>query len=383
VSSANPEPPTSKCSISGFENYAPYRDNCYWFSNEAKSWHDAEADCSSQGAHLMSILDDSEQAFVFAHMNAEKIWVGLSDVKPGVNAVFWSDGNQMIISNWAAADFDRGNSYCAYMNGTDGKWYLEACQDSKQFVCKISTAKPPNTNSKGYCISGYEDVIPESDYCYKISTHRHGRYDDASELWSEAEMDCREHGAQLASFHSKVETMSLWQHWNPKTANGLWIGLVAYRDGLGLGPYWRWSDLTDHKDYANWDRGYPQNLYTSTAQCAILTKDGYWRNLDCTISDGTSPSQHVCKAKKVKYHNSFIPDESKGLGSGSKAAIGICALLGVALVAVGGGLVFAKRTNQSLSSLLRLKKSPTLPVRTTSGVDTGFDNVAYDSQQVH
>ena len=45
----------------------------------------------------------------------------------------------MIISNWAAADFDRGNSYCAYMNGTDGKWYLEACQDSKQFVCKIST----------------------------------------------------------------------------------------------------------------------------------------------------------------------------------------------------------------------------------------------------
>ena len=73
-------------------------------------------------------------------------------------------------------------------------------------------------------------------------------------------------------------------------------------DGLGLGPYWRWSDLTDHKDYANWDRGYPQNLYTSTAQCAILTKDGYWRNLDCTISDGTSPSQHVCKAKKGKRY---------------------------------------------------------------------------------
>ena len=94
VSSANPEPPTSKCSILGFENYAPYRDNCYWFSNKAKSWNDAEADCNSQGAHLMSILDDSEQAFVFAHMNAEKIWVGLSDVKVRVKIFveyqFWN-----------------------------------------------------------------------------------------------------------------------------------------------------------------------------------------------------------------------------------------------------------------------------------------------------
>ena len=95
---------------------------------------------------------------------------------------------------------------------------------------QLFSGTSPSTNSKGYCVSGYEDVMPESDYCYKISTHKHGRYDDASELWSEAEMDCREHGAQLASFHSKVETMSVWQHWNPKTENGLWIGLIAYRE---------------------------------------------------------------------------------------------------------------------------------------------------------
>lgn len=84
VSSSNPKPATSKCSLTGFEKYAPYRENCYWFSSEPKSWEDAEAECIGQGAHLMSILDDSEQAFVFAHMNGEKIWIGLSDVEVNI-----------------------------------------------------------------------------------------------------------------------------------------------------------------------------------------------------------------------------------------------------------------------------------------------------------
>ena len=81
VSPTNPTPSPPKCSMAGFDVYSPYKQNCYWFSSQARSWQDAEADCKSQGAHLMSILDNAEQAFVFAHMHSEKIWVGLSGVK--------------------------------------------------------------------------------------------------------------------------------------------------------------------------------------------------------------------------------------------------------------------------------------------------------------
>ena len=77
----NPKPKSASCQKPGYENYSPYRDNCYWFSTVARTWSEAEKDCQSQGAHLMSVLDPSEQNFVFAHMHSEIIWIGLSGVK--------------------------------------------------------------------------------------------------------------------------------------------------------------------------------------------------------------------------------------------------------------------------------------------------------------
>ena len=81
VSKDNPDPIHKKCSISGFNDFSPYKSNCYWFSKQPRTWYDAEEDCKSQGAHLMSILDDSEQSFVFAHMHSEIIWIGLGDIE--------------------------------------------------------------------------------------------------------------------------------------------------------------------------------------------------------------------------------------------------------------------------------------------------------------
>ena len=77
----NPKPKSASCQKPGYENYSPYRDNCYWFSTVARTWSEAEKDCQSQGAHLMSVLDPSEQNFVFAHMHSEIIWIGLSGVE--------------------------------------------------------------------------------------------------------------------------------------------------------------------------------------------------------------------------------------------------------------------------------------------------------------
>jgi len=292
----------------------------------------------------MSILDGSEQAFVFAHMHSEIIWIGLGDIKESSNVAFWSDGNQMSLHNWAAASFDRSIDQCAYMNGTDGKWYLHSCSDPLQYVCKVSNDKPtPNPSKRGFCTEGFDDMIPDSDYCYKIKSKKDNGGNDAAELWSEAEMACREQGAQLASLHSEAETAAILLNWNPKSSDGLWIGLIAYRDGIGLGPSWRWSDLSNTSDYKIWDDQYPQNMHTSTPQCAYLTTEGYWRNHDCTLSDYGTPTQHVCKARK-ELAAPLPSKNTHGLSRGSKAAVGTFIILGIALMA-SAGLVFAKKKN--------------------------------------
>ena len=74
-----------------------------------------------------------------------------------------------------------------------------------------------------------------------------------------------------------------------------------------------------------------------------------------------------------------------GLGSGSKAAIALCVLVGIVGLAAGGGFVVrqAKTQNKPILSILKLRGSPapTLPVRSTSTAqDTSFDNIAYDGQ---
>ena len=76
-------------------------------------------------------------------------------------------------------------------------------------------------------------MVPESDHCYKIEAKKDSSGLKATELWSEAEMRCREDGAQLASLHSVGETAAVLLNWNPKSDDGLWIGGVAYRKSTG------------------------------------------------------------------------------------------------------------------------------------------------------
>ena len=56
---------------------------------------------------------------------------------------------------------------------------------------KSGDTPEPIQNGKGYCVAGYDDMIPESDFCYRISPPKRNTYQEETELWSEAEMDCR------------------------------------------------------------------------------------------------------------------------------------------------------------------------------------------------
>ena len=81
ISPDNKKPIAQKCSIKGFESYVPYRENCFWESDQPKSWIDAEKDCKLQGAHLASLTDWSEQSFTFSSQRNEASWIGLNNIK--------------------------------------------------------------------------------------------------------------------------------------------------------------------------------------------------------------------------------------------------------------------------------------------------------------
>ena len=72
--------------------------------------------------------------------------------------VFWSDDNQMTISNWnVGMSEDDAAESCAFINGTDGLWYLADCKDRMNYVCKVSPGIVPGglritrTTRQGQC----------------------------------------------------------------------------------------------------------------------------------------------------------------------------------------------------------------------------------------
>jgi len=385
----DPQPPAN-CSIPGFESFVPYRDSCYHMGSQQSSWSDAEGECKRMGAELVSILDKSEQAGLFAVSSNDDFWIGLKDIEEKMNSAFWSDGNLLTVHNWAAfSNLDQPS--CIYMNSTDGRWYPRDCSNKMNYVCKV-TSDPPTTQSpdfKGYCPGGFEDAWTNGDNCYLIGSLT----DYHQSTWSRSEMLCREKGANLASITSDEEATALVSYYNKAElddkAGGLWIGLVAYRDALGLGPIWTWTDGTNATGFTKWDDGYPVNVLSTAAQCAIMSPDGPWTNTDCASYPDVK--HHLCKVKKVGRAAvpptvptpNNVPPEKEGLSGGAKAAIVICSLLGLAGVVVGG--VFLRKKN--LGPIILWKRRPTAAGTSIRPVSLGglqkttrgTDNIAYNS----
>ena len=82
TSTNNTDPPPSPpmCDESNHADFAQFNGACYKWINEPKSWSDAEDDCKQKGAHLVSIIDPVEQAYVFTELQSNKAWIGLSNM---------------------------------------------------------------------------------------------------------------------------------------------------------------------------------------------------------------------------------------------------------------------------------------------------------------
>ncbi|XP_075787236.1 C-type lectin domain family 4 member F-like isoform X3 [Pelodiscus sinensis] len=67
--------------------------NLYYFSQEEKSWLEAQQFCVSQGSYLTSVLSPEEQKFLSNETDGQSYWIGLTD--QGTEGRWrWVDGSE-------------------------------------------------------------------------------------------------------------------------------------------------------------------------------------------------------------------------------------------------------------------------------------------------
>ena len=76
-------PERESCVDVGRPSFYRFKNGCYKWENEPQTWDAAELRCIEQNAHLASILDDAEQAFVFTKpelgIDHDQAWIGLNN----------------------------------------------------------------------------------------------------------------------------------------------------------------------------------------------------------------------------------------------------------------------------------------------------------------
>ncbi|XP_077026133.1 natural killer cells antigen CD94-like isoform X2 [Tamandua tetradactyla] len=86
------EPQEGSGCCSCHEKWIGYRCNCYFLSNEEKSWKESSVACASQNSTLLQLESRDELGFLINHQYF--YWIGLSYNKDH-NAWFWEDGSAL------------------------------------------------------------------------------------------------------------------------------------------------------------------------------------------------------------------------------------------------------------------------------------------------
>ena len=91
-----------------------------------ESWDDAQAKATAEGAHLVSINDAEEQAWLVSIFGTAPYWIGLTDVAEE-GEWGWTSGEPATYTHWAThklMDADRGEEDYVFMGlSPDGRWH--------------------------------------------------------------------------------------------------------------------------------------------------------------------------------------------------------------------------------------------------------------------
>ncbi|KAG0695880.1 Macrophage mannose receptor 1 [Chionoecetes opilio] len=165
------------------DNYLAYDGACYRVVKAPQTWEDAEAACTLEDAHLVSVMTISEDSFVWAVGQNNlfgSLWMGLDNQKQ-VETFTWSDGWPTIYTHWGENEpvVTPVGHRCVVLNVTDGSWYTKPCNRTFASLCKYTneTAPTPDPPVTGYCPDDrWKDL--KGGYCYLFS--------NVTETWNEA-----------------------------------------------------------------------------------------------------------------------------------------------------------------------------------------------------
>ncbi|XP_075440470.1 C-type mannose receptor 2 [Ascaphus truei] len=135
----------------GDSSWMAFRDHCYSFHMEVNvSQKEAARRCQKAGGEVLSIMDETENVFVWEHLQTYEsqsrgAWLGMS-FNPKGGALVWNDNNTPVnYSNWGQQDTGPSllspNS-CYWIQGANGVWSLGSCTNiSMGVICKLPRAE--------------------------------------------------------------------------------------------------------------------------------------------------------------------------------------------------------------------------------------------------
>ncbi|XP_030178275.1 NKG2-D type II integral membrane protein isoform X3 [Lynx canadensis] len=111
------------------KNWICYRNTCYQFFNESKSWYQSQASCVSQNSSLLKIYSREHQDFL--KLVKSYHWMGLIQTPPN-GSWQWEDGSILLPDQLTMVDMQNGT--CA-VYGSNFKAYTENCLTPNTYIC--------------------------------------------------------------------------------------------------------------------------------------------------------------------------------------------------------------------------------------------------------
>ncbi|XP_058509180.1 C-type mannose receptor 2 isoform X2 [Solea solea] len=127
----------------GESAWVPFRNHCYAFNlHTLKLQQDARTTCKKVGAELLTILDETENGFVWQHIQsyaeqAHGAWLGISVKGRGL---VWSEDTEMSFTNWEKHDLAfsvLSPNSCFWIQSNSGLWKPGSCRNRTHgVICK-------------------------------------------------------------------------------------------------------------------------------------------------------------------------------------------------------------------------------------------------------